>query len=178
MTPTSPQIFITRDQTPGEYLLQAGWAKSKSGLLDRLEVDGTRITLRRRNGAVDELQKGAFRCTSYRTSSGRRLFVIKTDDGRKIRFLEITGMLSADEWNTIAHDVLAAQPSNLTNIVTRAGISLVLGMLASAVSAGLLAGMFDLSAEQVVISSPLSICLLIGWIAAIWFGFRFLRWLE
>jgi hypothetical protein len=178
MTLPSSHTFVTRDLTPGEYVRQAGWAKAQSGLLDRLEVEGTRITLRRRNGAVDELQMGAFRCTSYRTGSGRRLFVIKTNDGRKIRFLEMTGMLSDDEWNTIAHDVLAAHPSNLTNIVTRAGISVVLGMLASAVSAGLLAGMFDLSPEQVVISSPLSIGLLIVWIPAIWFGFRFLHWLE
>src|SRR2546422_7222322 len=113
MNATTPTSFVTRELTTREYVLQAGWAKSKSGLLERLDVNGSRITIRRRNGAVDELEKGAFRCTSYRTGSGRRLFIIRTGDGRTIRFMEMDGMLSAAQWDAIADHVLEAVPSNL-----------------------------------------------------------------
>ncbi len=176
MNPTQSKIFVTRDLTAGENVRQAGWAKSKSGLLDRLEVDGPRITLRRRDGAVDELQKGAFRCTSYRTGSGRRLFVIRTDDGRKIRVMEMAGMLSDEDWDEIARDVLEAVPSNLTKIVMRAGASLLIGMFAAAITAGVVASVFDLTPEQVVFSSPLSLSLMVGWSVALWFGFGRLGW--
>ena len=178
MDATKPRTFVTRDLTTGENVRQAGWAKAKSGLLDRIEVDGDRITVRRRDGAVDELRKGAFRCTSYRTGLGRRLFVIRTDDGRKIRFLEMTGMLSEAEWEAIADEVLEAVPSKLVKIIMRAGASLLIGMLAAAISAGLCAGFFGLSDEQVAFSSPLSLGLMAGWTAALWFGFGRLRWLA
>ncbi len=173
-----PRAFVTRDLTTGENVLQAGWAKSKSGLLDRIEVDGTRITVRRRDGAMDVLQKGAFRCTSYRTSSGRRLFVIRTDDGRNIRFLEMTDMLSDADWETIANEVLEAVPSNLVKITKRACASLLIGMLAAALTAGLCAGIFGLTEEQIAFSSPLSLVLMAGWTAALWFGLGRLRWLA
>ena len=137
---TANKTFVTRDLTAGENALQAGWAKSKSGLLDRLEVNGSRITIRRRDGAVDELQKGAFRCTSYRTGSGRRLFVIKTDDGRKIRFMEMSGMLSAAEWDYIANEVLGAVPSDLNKVVTRAGLAILIGMFVAALTVGFSGG--------------------------------------
>jgi hypothetical protein len=169
---TTGKTFVTRELTTGENALQAGWAKSKSGLLDRLDVNGSRITIRRRNGAVDELQKGAFRCTSYRTGSGRRLFVIKADDGRKIRLMEMNGMLSAAEWDDIADEVLGAVPSDLNKIVTRAGLSIVIGMFAAALTAGFLAGLLGLTDEQVAFSSPLSLGLMAGWIVALWFGFK------
>lgn len=176
MNPLESKIFITRDLTAGENVRQAGWAKSKSGLLDRIEVDGSRIIVRRRDGAVDELQKGAFRCTSYRTGSGRRLFVIRTDDGRKIRVMEMAGMLSDEEWDEIAREVFAAVPSNLTKIVMRAGASLLIGMFAAAITAGVVASLFDLTAEQVVFSSPLSLSLVAGWTVALWFAFKRLGW--
>ncbi len=176
MNTNKPKTYITRDLTAGENVLQAGWAKSKSGLLESLEVDGSRITLRRRDGSVDELQKGAFRCTSHRTGSDRRLFIIKTDDGRKIRFLEMTGMLSDTEWDAIADDVLQAAPSNLNQLVLQAGLSIVFGMFAAAISVGIIGGIFGLAADQLVFSSPLSIGLMAGWAVALWFGFRRLRW--
>ena len=176
MNPTQSKIFVTRDLTAGENVRQAGWAKSKSGLLDRLEVDGPRITLRRRDGAVDELQKGAFRCTSYRTGSGRRLFVIRTDDGRKIRVMEMAGMLSDEDWDEIAREVFVAVPSNLTQFVMRAGASLLIGMIAAAITAGWAASVFELTPAQVVFSSPLSLGLMAAWTFALWLGFRRLGW--
>ena len=176
MNPTKPKTFVTRELTTGENIVQAGWAKSKSGLLERLEVDGSRITLHRRDGTMDEFKKGAFRCTSYRTGSGRRLFVIRTDDGRNIRFMEMAGMLSDAEWNAIADEVLEATPSNLNQLVMRAGVSIVAGMFAAAITVGLIAGLLGLTDEQIVFSSPLSISLMIGWAVALWFGCKRLGW--
>ena len=164
--------FVTRELTPREMLLQAGWAKSKSGLLDRLDVDGSRILIRRRNGAVDEIRQGEFRCTTYRTRAGRRLFVIKTNDGRKIQFLEMDGMLSVAQWDTIATEILEAKPSQLTNIVTRAGLSVLLGMLVAAFSAGFVGGLLGLKDEQLRIGSPLCLGLIGVWTTAWWLGLR------
>lgn len=168
--------FVTRELTTRENMLQAGWAKSKSGLLERLEVNGSRITIRRRDGAVDELQKGAFRCTSYRTGSGRRLFVIRADDGRKVRFMEMTGVLSDAQWDAIADHILEAVPSNLNKVVILAGASILIGMFAAAVTVGLIAGLFGLTDEQVAFWSPLSLSLMGGWTIALWFGFKRLFW--
>ncbi len=175
MIPNLRRTFVTRELTPGEGLAQAGWAKSDSGLLERLEVNGAHITVRRRNGAVDELTQGKFRCTSYRTGSGRRLFVIRTDDGRKIRFLEMDGMLSAEEWDIIADDVLGAVRSNLAAVVSRAGFSLVLGMLLGAVTTGILGGMFNLQDSQLAIGSPLGMGTIAAWTVAVWFGWGWSR---
>lgn len=171
-----PITFVTRELTMGEMLRQAGWAKSKAGLLDQLEVDGSRIVIRRRNGAVDELRKGEFRCTTYRTRAGRRLFVIRTNDGRKIQFLEMDGMLSAAQWDTIATKILEAKPSQLANIVTRAGLSALLGMFLAALSAGILGGILGWKDEQLRIGSPLSLGLIGGWTIVWWLGFR--RWFK
>ena len=173
--PAGPLRFVTRDMTRGENLLCAGWAKSKSGLLDVLEVDGPRIIIRRRNGAVDELQKGAFSCTSYRTNSAGRLFVIRTDDGRKICFLEMPGTLSGAQWDAMADDVLGAVPSNVVNVVLQGGFAIVAGMFAAAITVGLLAGMFDLTHEQRVFESPLSLSLLLAWAIALWFAYGRVR---
>lgn len=175
MNPIPSRTFVTRDLSAGQNVLQAGWAKSKSGLLDRLEVDGTRLTIRLRDGAVHELTPGKFRCTSYRTGSGRRLFVIRTDDGRKVRFLEMDEMLSAEEWDTIADEVLGAVPSNLNRNLTLGGYSLVLGMLAAALTAGFLGGLLHLPAEQFAFTSPLALGLMAGWTVLIWIGFWRLR---
>ena len=174
--PTGPRIFDTRDLTTAENVLQAGWAKSAAGLLDRLEVDGTRITIRRRDGAVDELRKGAFRCTSYRTGSGRRLFVIRADDGRKIRFMEMEGMLSPADWNAIADEVLEATPSNLNALFVRAAAAIVIGMFAAAISVGIVGGMLGLEDDQLVFSAPLSLGIMAAWIATRWFGFARMNW--
>ena len=51
-----PLRFVTRDMTSGENLLHAGWAKSKSGLLDVLEVDGLRISICRRDGSIERIE--------------------------------------------------------------------------------------------------------------------------
>lgn len=175
MAPPRPIAFITRELTAGEQVWQAGWAKRKSGLLDRLDVDGPRITIRRRDGVVDEVRKGEFRCTTYRTRSGRRLFVLKTDDGRKIQFLEMDGMLAPEEWDAIADEVLEATPSNLAAVMARAGLSLIPGMLAAALTTGFLGGLLDLKPEQMKIHSPLCLGLITVWTVAFWFGFRLLR---
>lgn len=173
--PAGPLRFVTRDLTRGENLLHAGWAKSKSGLLDVLEVDGPRITIRRRDGAVDELQKGAFSCTSYQTNSAGRLFIIRTDDGRKIRFMEMPGMLSGAQWDAIADDVLGAVPSNIVNLMLQGGFAIVAGMFAAAVTVGVLAGMLDLTHEQMVFESPLSLSLMVAWAIALWFAYGRVR---
>lgn len=172
--PPSSIRFVTRDLTPAESTLQAGWAKSNAGLLAVLEVEGARITIRRRNGAEDVLQQGQFHCTVYRTGSGRRLFVIGTDDGRKIRLLEMAGSLSAAQWDAIA-EVLHAQPSQLNSRITQAGISLLGGMLGAAVSVDVVVGFFELDAAQLAISSPLSLGLIAGWALALWFAGNWLR---
>ena len=167
--------FVTRDLTARENLLHAGWAKSESGLLDTLEVDGSRIIIRRRDGAVDELQKGAFRCTSYQTSSAGRLFIVKTDDGRKIRFMEMPGMLPDDQWDVIAGNVLGAVPSNIVNAMLQGGFAILAGMLAAAITVGVLAGMLDLTHEQIAFQSPLSLGLMVAWAVALWFAYGRVR---
>ena len=91
MDQPGPRAFVTRDLTTGENVLQAGWAKRGAVLLDRLQVDGPRLTLRRRDGSVEELVRGEFHCTTYRNGAKRRIFVIKTTDGRKITFIEMDG---------------------------------------------------------------------------------------
>lgn len=172
--PTATIRFETRDLTSTESALQAGWAKSNAGLLAVLEVEGARITIRRRNGAEDVVQQGQFRCTVYRTGSGRRLFVIGTDDGRKIRLLEMAGSLSAAQWDAIA-EVLHARPSQLNSRLTQAGISLLGGMLSASVSVGVVVGLFDLDAAQLAIYSPLSLSLIAGWALALWCVGNWLR---
>ena len=166
-----PLRFVTRDLTPGENLLHAGWAKSKSGLLDTLEVDGLRITIRRRDGAIDELHKGAFTCTSYQTNSAGRLFIVRTDDGRKIRFMEMPGMLPRAQWDAIADDILGAVPSNIVNLMLQGSFAIVAGMFAAAVTVGVLAGMLGLTDEQTVFSAPLSLGLMLAWAIALWFAY-------
>ena len=170
-----PLMFVTRDLTPGENLLHAGWAKSKSGLLDVLEVDGPRISIRRRDGSIDELHKGAFTCTSYQTNSAGRLFIIRADDGRKIRFMEMSGMLTDAQWDAIADDVLKAVPSNIVNVMLQGGFAIVAGMFAAAVTVGVLAGIFDLKDEQTVFSAPLSLSLMLAWAIALWFAYGRVR---
>ena len=173
--PAEPFRFVTRDMTQGENLLYAGWAKSKSGLLDALAVDGARISIRLRDGTTHELQKGAFKCTSCQTNSAGRLFVVRTDDGRKIRFMEMPGMLCAEQWDAIADDVLEAVPSNIVSIVTQGGFAIVAGMFVAAITVGVLAGMLDLTYEQTVFESPLSLSLMVAWTIALWFGYGRVR---
>jgi hypothetical protein len=135
-----PLVFVTRDLTTGEDLLQAGWAKRGAVLLDRLEAAGDRITIRRRDGSVDEVRRGEFRCTTYRNGAKRRIFVIKTTDGRKITFIEMDGMLSPDEWDTIADEVLAAKRSQFTGHFIEVCRAIVLGMLMAALATGFVGG--------------------------------------
>ncbi|HTH46262.1 MAG TPA: hypothetical protein VMB21_02000 [Candidatus Limnocylindria bacterium] len=170
-----PTVFVTRDLTTGENILQAGWAKRGAVLLDRLQVDGRHITLRRRDGSVDELEQGEFRCTTYRNSSKRRIFVIKTTDGRKISFMEMDGMLSAEEWDTIADEVLAAQPSQIAGLFLQAGWSIVIGMLAAALATGFVGGMFHLKEEQLKFSAPLSLGMMAVWSVIVWLVLQRLR---
>ncbi|MEO8359755.1 MAG: hypothetical protein ABI672_06970 [Vicinamibacteria bacterium] len=174
--PTGSRSFVTRELTARENILQAGWAKSASSLLDRLDVKGSHLTIRRRDGAVDELEQGAFRCTSYRTGSGRRLFVIRASDGRTIRFLEMEGVLSVEEWDAIADEVLGATPLNLNALFLRGAVAIVPGMLAAVMSVGIVGAIFRLEPEQLVFSAPLSLGLMAGWIAALWYGLTRLNW--
>ena len=50
------------------------------------------------------------------------------------------------------------------------GFAIVAGMFAAAITVGLLAGMFDLTHEQRVFESPLSLSLLLAWAIALWFA--------
>lgn len=84
-------------------------------------------------------------------------------------------MLSAEQWDTIADEVLGAVPSNLNRNLTLGGFSLVLGMLAAALTAGFLGGLLHLPEEQFAFTSPLALGLMAGWTVLIWFGFRRLR---
>jgi hypothetical protein len=161
--------YVTRELTSGESALQAGWAKRNSGLLDRIDTNGDVIVIRRRDGSVDELRKGEFTCTTYRTSSRRRLFVIKTRDGRKIQFMEMDGMLTTEEWDAIARDILEATPSQLNSILYRASIAIPSGMLAAALTTGVLGAMLHLKEEQMHFSSPLCLGLMAIWITGLWF---------
>ena len=174
-TPTTAARYVTRDLTRGENLLHAGWAKSNSGLLDWLEVDAAKITIRRRDGSVDVLQKGAFSCTSYQTNSAGRLFIIKAGDGRKIRFMEMPGMLTDAQWDAIADDVLGAVPSNIVNVMLQGGFAIVAAMFAAAITVGVLAGSLGLTQEQMVFESPLSLGLMLVWAIALWFAYGRVR---
>lgn len=167
--------FVTRDLTTGENALQAGWAKGGAGLLERLEADGPHITLRRRDGSVDELRQGEFRCVTYRNSSKRRIFVIKTKDGRTIRFAEMEGMLSAEEWDAIADEVLSARPSQVAGLVLQGGRSVVFGMLVAAFATGFVGGMFHLKEEQLKFSSPLGLGMMAGWTLVAWLVQQWIR---
>lgn len=161
--------YVTRELTTGESALQAGWAKRNSVLLDRIDATGDNITLRRRDGSLDELRKGEFTCATYRTGSRRRVFVIKTKDGRKIQFAEMDGMLTTEEWDAIAEDILNASPSQLNSILLRAALAIQFGMLAAAISTGFLGGMLHLKEEQMHFSSPLCIGLMLIWTGGLWF---------
>ncbi len=167
--------FVTRDLTTGESVLQAGWAKRGSVLLDRLSVNGPHITVRLRDGSIEELLQGEFRCTTYRNSSKRRIFVIKTKDGRKISFAEMDGMLSAEEWDTIADEVLAATPSQFAGLFLLGGWSIVIGMLLAAFATGLVGAMFHLKEEQLKFSAPLSLGMMAGWSVIVWLVLQWLR---
>ena len=175
MDDSGPRTFVARDLTTGENLLQAGWAKRGAVLLDRLQVDGPRLTLRRRDGSVDELVQGEFRCTTYRNGAKRRIFVIKTTDGRKITFIEMDGMLSPEEWDTIADEVLAAKPSQFVGLFLQGGWSIVLGMLAAALATGFVGGMFHLKEEQLKFGSPLSLGMIAFWTVIVWLVQQWLR---
>ena len=175
MDQPGPRVFVTRDLTTGENVLQAGWAKRGSVLLDRLEVDGPRITLRRRDGSVDRLLQGEFQCTTYRNGAKRRIFVIKNPDGRKIKFLEMDGMLSPEEWDTIADEVLAAEPSQFVGLFLQGCWSIVIGMLVAAFATGFVGGMFHLKEEQLKFSSPLSLGMMAVWTAIVWLVQQWLR---
>ena len=161
--------YVTRELTTAESALQAGWAKRNSVLLDRIDVTGGNITLRRRDGSVDELRKGEFTCVTYRTSSRRRLFVIKTNDRRKIQFMEMDGMLTTEEWDAIANEILEATPSQLNSMLLRGALSIQFGMLAAALTTGFLGGMLHLKEEQIHFSSPFCLGLMAIWITGLWF---------
>jgi hypothetical protein len=49
-------------------------------------------------------------------------------------------------------------------------------MLAAAITAGVCSAIFGLTEEQIAFSSPLSLALMAGWTAALWFAFGPLRW--
>ena len=85
-------------------------------------------------------------------------------------------MLSAAQWDTIATKILEAKPSQLANIVTRAGLAALLGMFLAALSAGFLGGILGWKDEQLRIGSPLSLGLIGGWTIVWWLGFR--RWFK
>ena len=168
--------FVARELTRSESVLQAAWAKSNAGLLDRLDVDGPRIVLRRRDGSIDVIEKGSFRCSSRVIGSGRRLFIIHTADGRKIRLMEMAGMLSRDQWNVIADDVLGAVPSKLNRMMLRGGAAALIGIYAAAVTAGFAASAFGLSEQQVTFTAPLSLGLMAVWAVGLWFAFKRFGW--
>ncbi len=54
---TTPLKFVTRDLTVDENPSRVERAAWKPALLDDLEVNGDRVTIRRRDNAVDELKK-------------------------------------------------------------------------------------------------------------------------
>ena len=85
------------------------------------------------------------------------------------------GMLSPAEWDAIAGEIPEAKPSNLNAMVTQAGLSIMLGMLAAAFTVGFLGGMLGPKDEQIRIGSPLSLGPIAAWTVAVWFGFRLLR---
>ena len=61
---TGPISFVTCEPGRADKWRQTYALKSRSGLLERLDVDGERIVIRRRDGRVDEIRQGAFAGTS------------------------------------------------------------------------------------------------------------------
>ncbi len=172
------RAFVARDLSAAENLAQAAWAKSDKGLLEQLDIDGPNITVRLRSGTVYHLRQGRFQCVVHRTGSGRRVFVIRTDDGQRFRILELEGALSHADWDAIANHVFLARVSDLNQIISRIGLSVVFGMLAAATTVGIVVDQFGLSGEQGKIFSPLSLLLMGAWAALAWCVLAYLRRLR
>ncbi len=163
--------FIAREMSGEIYPGKGGWSKSTANLLERLDVIGPRITIRRRDGTVDELEQGRFNCISYRTGSGRRLFVIKYGDDSSTRFLEVEDVLPPADWDAIA-EALKAVPSGIDVKHLCAGTAVILGWFAAAITTGIIGYIFELPPEMTVLWSPLSLGLMAAWIAGLWVALK------
>ena len=165
------QSFIARELSGEVHPGKGGWSKSTANLLERLDVMGPRITIRRRDGTVDELEQGRFNCISYRTGSGRRLFVIKYGDDSSTRFLEVENVLPPADWDAIA-EALKAVPSGIDVKHLCVGVAIILGWFAAAITTGVISHAFELPAEMTVLWSPLSLGLMAAWIAGLWVALK------
>lgn len=169
------QSFVARDLSGEERAGQGGWTRSADNLLERLDIIGPRITIRRRDGTVDELEQGRFKCISYRTGSGRHLFVIKYGEDSSARFLELEDVLSPADWDAIA-EALKAAPSGIQVKHLQLGVAVVLGWFVAAITTGIIGKIFDLPPEQTVFGSPLSLGLMVGWIGSLWVVLKHSKW--
>jgi hypothetical protein len=109
-------LFKTRELSFLQKLSQVYWANPKSWLLDSLEVNNDKITIKRKNGQTNKIIVGEYSTTFLLDKYDRREFKITTNDGTKIRFKEIPGMLEEFEWESIV-EILEATESNLSKII-------------------------------------------------------------